>query len=66
MITSSIDDDDDFGGDYIDPVTGNNELPYDFADSNIIRWQSGTYLHAMEISILKHTAHLHHIAKAPR
>ena len=45
----------DFGGDYIDPVTGNNELPYDFAGSNIIRWQSGTYLHAMEISILKHT-----------
>jgi hypothetical protein len=45
----------DFGGDYIDPVTGNNELPYDFAGSNIIRWQSGTYLHVMEISILKHT-----------
>ena len=45
----------DFGGDYIDPVTGNNELPYDFADSNIIRWQSGTYLHTMETRILKHT-----------
>ena len=45
----------DFGQDYIDPVTRDNEVSYGFADSNIIQWQSGTYLHTMEISILKHT-----------
>ena len=45
----------DFGGDYIDPITTNNEVSYDLVGSNIIRWQSGTYLHAMEKNILKHT-----------
>ena len=45
----------DFGGDHVDPVTGNNEVPYDRAESNIIQWQSGAYLHTMETRILKHT-----------
>jgi len=45
----------DFGGDYIYPVTGNNEVPYIFVEPNTFRWQSGTYLHTMEITILKHT-----------